>query len=158
VRRIVLWLAATIAGVALLFSYRTSLGGTTSVAPLPGAAAPGIVPEPSDSAAPPVTGRRGPSKASPRTMTVNGTVAQTQWGPVQVQLKITAGRITDVRVLQRPHGSGRDDEINGYALPQLRAEVLSAQNANIDTVSGATVTSGGYLESLQAALDAAHLG
>jgi uncharacterized protein with FMN-binding domain len=89
---------------------------------------------------------------------VNGTVAQTRWGPVQIQVTITSGRITDVRALQRPSGNDRDDEINGYAMPQLRSEVLSAQSANIDTVSGATVTSGGYIESLQAALDAAHFG
>jgi uncharacterized protein with FMN-binding domain len=158
VRRIVLWLAATVAGVALLFSYRTSLGRTRPAAPMPVAVAPGIVPEPSSSVAPPVTGRHERSSPPPRTMTVNGTVAQTRWGPVQVQLKVVGNRITDVIVLQRPSGSDRDDEINGYALPQLRAEVLSAQSAKIDAVSGATVTTGGYLESLQAALDAAHLG
>jgi uncharacterized protein with FMN-binding domain len=39
----------------------------------------------------------------------------------------------------------------------LRQETLAAQNAGIDTVSGATVTSDGYLQSLQSALDAAHL-
>jgi uncharacterized protein with FMN-binding domain len=75
---------------------------------------------------------------------------------VQVQLKITGGRIVAVQVLQRPSGNSHDDEVNGYALPQLRSEVLSAQSANIDTVGGATVTSDGYIESLQAALDAAH--
>ena len=54
--------------------------------------------------------------------------------------------------------NSRDDEINAYAVPQLRSEVLTAQSASIDAVSGATVTSGGYVESLQAALDAAHFG
>lgn len=151
-RRIFLWFAATVAGVALLFSYRTSVGSAPPLS-VPVVAAPGIVPEPSS--AEPSASVRSPAR---RTLTVNGTVAQTQWGPVQVQLTISGGRITDVRVLRRPSGSGRDDEINGYALPQLRAEVLAAQSAHIDAVSGATVTSGGYLESLQAALDAAHLG
>jgi uncharacterized protein with FMN-binding domain len=149
-RRLTLWIVSTIAGVVLLFSYRTSLGGTPP-APVTGAA-PGIVPESS-----------GPAPASPgsaRTgaMTVNGSVAATRWGPVQVQIKIHDHKITDVRVLRRPDGNDRDDEINGYALPQLRSEVLQAQSAHIDAVSGATVTSGGYLESLQAALDAAHFG
>ena len=87
---------------------------------------------------------------------VNGTVAQTRWGPVQVQVTIAGGRITDVKTLQQPNGNFRDQEINSYAVPQLREEVLSAQSANIDTVSGATVTSNGYISSLQAALDAAH--
>jgi uncharacterized protein with FMN-binding domain len=87
---------------------------------------------------------------------VNGTVAQTRWGPVQVQVTIKAGRIVEVTALQVPSGNFRDQEINSYAVPQLRQEVLSAQSAQIDTVSGATVTSDGYVESLQAALDAAH--
>ena len=56
-----------------------------------------------------------------------------------------------------PTGNGRDQEINAYALPILTQETLQAQSANIDSVSGATVTSDGYLQSLQAALDAAHL-
>jgi uncharacterized protein with FMN-binding domain len=57
-----------------------------------------------------------------------------------------------------PSGNGRDREINAYALPVLRQETLAAQSATIDAVSGATVTSEGYRESLQSALDAAHLG
>jgi uncharacterized protein with FMN-binding domain len=147
-RRLTLWIVSTIAGVVLLLSYRTSLGGIPPVRAA--GAAPGIVPESS-----------GPSSVSPgvaKALTVNGTMADTRWGPVQVQVKIQSHKITDVRVLRRPSGSDRDDEINGYALPQLRAEVLQAQSAHIDSVSGATVTSGGYLESLQAALDAAHFG
>jgi len=159
-RRITLWIVSTIAALVLLFSYRTSLGGSVPSAAA-GAAAPGIVPDrpdPSGAAdrpAPQVSSRR---PGSAKTVTANGTVAQTRWGPVQVQVTITGGKITEVRVLQRPSGNDQDDEINAYALPQLRAEVLSAQSASIDTVSGATVTSGGYLESLQAALDAAHFG
>jgi uncharacterized protein with FMN-binding domain len=147
-RRLTLWIVSTIAGVVLLLSYRTSLGGAP---PAPAAAAaPGIVPE---SGSPPTA-----KTSTAKNLTVNGTVAGTRWGPVQVQVKIQNKRITDVRVLRRPDGNDRDDEINGYALPQLRAEVLQAQSARIDAVSGATVTSGGYLESLQAALDAAHFG
>jgi len=87
---------------------------------------------------------------------VNGSVAQTRWGPVQVQITIAGGRIANVVVLQQPNGNRRDVEINSYAVPQLNQEVLAAQSANINTVSGATVTSDGYVESLQAALDAAH--
>jgi uncharacterized protein with FMN-binding domain len=87
---------------------------------------------------------------------VNGSVAQTRWGPVQVQVTIESGKITEVTALVVPNGNSRDQEINDYAVPQLRQQVLSAQSARIDGVSGATVTSGGYIESLQAALDAAH--
>jgi uncharacterized protein with FMN-binding domain len=84
-------------------------------------------------------------------------VASTRWGDVQVTITVTNGKITDVQVPVYPAENGRDREINSYALPVLRQEVLSAQSATIDTVSGATVTSDGYIESLQAALDAAHL-
>jgi uncharacterized protein with FMN-binding domain len=87
---------------------------------------------------------------------VNGNVANTRWGPVQVQVHISGGRIVDVKTLQLPHGNQRDAEINSYAVPVLRKEVLDAQSADIDTVSGATVTSDGYIRSLQYALDAAH--
>jgi uncharacterized protein with FMN-binding domain len=74
-----------------------------------------------------------------------------------VTITVTGGKITDVAVPIYPSGNGRDAEINAYALPVLSQETISAQNAKIDTVSGATVTSDGYLQSLQAALDAAHL-
>jgi uncharacterized protein with FMN-binding domain len=153
-RRITLWMVGTIAVLILLFSYRTSLGAATPT-PGPAAAAPGVVP-------PSGLSPSASSSTRPRTQadttTVNGTVAQTRWGPVQVQVRIDNGHIVDVRALQQPTGSDRDTEINGYALPRLRDEVLAAQSAHIDMVSGATVTSGGYVESLQAALDAAHFG
>ena len=69
------------------------------------------------------------------------------------------GRWEDHRrdALQYPNGNCRDQQINAYALPILAQEALAAQSADIDTVSGATVTSDGYIDSLQAALDQAHL-
>jgi hypothetical protein len=80
-----------------------------------------------------------------------------QWGAVQVAIVVTDGKITAVRVPVYPDGNPRDRQLNAYALPELTQETLAAQNADIDTISGATVTSDGYLQSLQAALDAAHL-
>lgn len=143
-RRITLLIVSTLAALVLLFSYRTSTGGS-----LPGAvsaaAAPGVVPDAASSGSPAAT------------TTVNGTAVRTRWGPVQVQITIAGQKITEVRALQRPTGSSRDDQINGYALPKLRQQVLRAQSARIDGVSGATVTSDGYRESLQAALDAVHV-
>jgi uncharacterized protein with FMN-binding domain len=141
-RRITMWFVGTVVAVVLLFSYRTSTsgaGGTGTAAP------PGVVtPAPSGAA------------TSGTDVVANGTVAQTRWGPVQVQVRIASGKITDVKALQVPNGNRRDVEINAYAVPRLRAEVLAAQSANIDAVSGATVTSDGYVNSLQAALDQAH--
>ena len=66
---------------------------------------------------------------------------------------MSGSTITNVTVLQSPSGNGRDIEINDNALPILVKETLAAQSASIDMVSGATVTSDGYLTSLQSALD-----
>ena len=57
-----------------------------------------------------------------------------------------------------PSGNSGDAKINNYALLILINESLKAQSANIDMVSGAIVTSGGYVQSLQAALDEAVSG
>ena len=151
--RLALMAVSTVAGLVLLFSYRTSLGGVVPGTAQAAAAEPGIVPAPgsSDSAS-------AAPGAPVGDATVNGTVASTRWGPVQVQVKIAGGKLADVRVLRRPDGNRRDDEINSFALPRLRQEALTAQSAHIDAVSGATVTSDGYIASLQSALDTAHFG
>ncbi|WP_433074130.1 FMN-binding protein [Dactylosporangium sp. CA-052675] len=151
-RRITLWLMSTVAAVVLLFSYRTStMGAAAPNAPGVAGAAPGVIP----GGPAPVPSS---SSGSPAATVVNGTVSQTRWGPVQVRVTISGGRITDVVALQVPSGNRRDREINSYAVPALHDEVLRAQSADIDSVSGATVTSDGYRRSLQAALDAAHFG
>lgn len=162
-RRITLWLVGTVTVLVLVFSYRTSTSGPdkgNAVATTSGDGAgivSGNVPTPatSGSAAPSAAASTG-SGSGQDGLVVNGSVAQTRWGPVQVQVTIAGGKITEVTVLQQPDGNREDREINGYALPQLREEVLAAQSGQIDGVSGATVTSDGYRESLQAALDAAH--
>ncbi|MEV0003808.1 FMN-binding protein [Micromonospora sp. NPDC050980] len=139
-RRITIWALSTVAALVLLFSYRTSTmgaGGETSAAATAGA-----------------TTDSGGGDGSG---TATGAVAQTRWGPVQVRITVSGGKITDVAAVQVPDGNRRDQEINDYAVPILRQEALTAQSARIDTVSGATVTSDGYRESLQSAIDAAHL-
>jgi uncharacterized protein with FMN-binding domain len=70
---------------------------------------------------------------------------------------VRGGRITRARALQYPQGSNTDAQINSYALPILDQEVVQKQSVSIDTISGATVTSDGYLQSLQSAIDQAHL-
>ena len=74
-----------------------------------------------------------------------------------MSITVTDGKITAVDVPQYPTGNGKDRQINAYALPILTKETLSAQSADIDMVSGATVTSEGYVQSLQSALDQAGL-
>jgi uncharacterized protein with FMN-binding domain len=142
-RRIALWLLSTIAALVTLFSYRTSTMG----AGVASATAAGS----------------GDSTTSTTTTstsggtTYQGSVVQTRWGPVQVTITVSKGKITSVAVPTYPNSNGRDKEINAYALPILKQETISAQSADIDAVSGATITSDGYIQSLQSALDAAHL-
>ena len=138
-RRIALWFLSTAAMVALLFGYHTSTSGPTSAASETVVAAPA-----------------SPQQAAGATFT--GSVVQTRWGPVQVAITVAGGKITAVDVLQYPTGNSKDREINAYALPILTQDTLTAQSANIDMISGATVTSDGYVQSLQRALDQAGLG
>jgi uncharacterized protein with FMN-binding domain len=84
-------------------------------------------------------------------------VSQTRFGNVQVQITVSGGKITDVTALQLTDEGSRSVSISNQAAPLLRDEVLQAQSANVQTISGATITSDGYLSSLQSALDAAHL-
>ncbi|WP_405590673.1 FMN-binding protein [Streptomyces sp. NBC_01092] len=87
--------------------------------------------------------------ASAAAETVDGSTVQTDKGPVQVQVTFEADKIASVKMLQQPNHPQTT-----AAVPQLVAETLEAQSADIDTVSGATITSDGYKESLQAAIDA----
>jgi uncharacterized protein with FMN-binding domain len=82
---------------------------------------------------------------------------ETRWGTVQVQITVKDGKITAAEAVQYPNENPKDQQINAYAVPQLNSEAVAAQSASIDAVSGATVTSDGYIESLQSAIDAAHL-
>jgi len=166
VRRITMWAFAAVAALVLFFSYRLSSppgyaaadhaedsadvgsdGAVASAAPTATAtASPSPKPKPSPSA-----------KKKPSKQVIDGPAARTRWGPVQVRAVIVDGRLTDVIVLQMPALNGRDREINAYAMPRLRDAAIEAQSADIDVVTGATVTSQGYIASLQAALDEAHL-
>jgi uncharacterized protein with FMN-binding domain len=89
--------------------------------------------------------------------TVTGAAASTKYGPVQVQITVSDGTVTDVSVVEYPSGNGKDQQINARALPVLVQETLKAQSADVDMVSGATYTSDGYVTSLQSALDQAGL-
>ena len=151
-KRITYWALSTITTVVLLFGYHTSTAG-----PLATSARTSVQAPISGSATTASSTTSGSSGSGSTSSTVTGAVAQTQWGPVQVELTVAAGTITDVSVVQYPNDNGRDVEINDYALPILIQETLDAQSAGIDMVSGATFTSNGYVDSLQSALDQAGL-
>jgi uncharacterized protein with FMN-binding domain len=166
-RRIALWLASTVTIVVLLFGYHTSTNKTPAdAAPSSGSTTSTGTSSPSSTPSSSTPSSSAPSSSSPSpssrpsstasaTKTYSGSVAQTRWGPVQVEITVAGDTITKVSVLQQPSGNPRDVEINDQALPILVQDTLDAQSAEIDMVSGATVTSVGYLESLQAALDEA---
>ncbi|MFE9679960.1 FMN-binding protein [Streptomyces sp. NPDC006285] len=102
----------------------------------------------SASAAPP-SSSAAPSASAAASQVVAGSAVDTEKGTVQVEVTFEGGTIASVRMLRQP-----DHPQTEAAVPQLVAETLEAQSADIDTVSGATITSEGYVESLQAAIDA----
>jgi uncharacterized protein with FMN-binding domain len=84
-----------------------------------------------------------------------GSVADAQWGYIQVKAIISGGRITDVQFLQYPNERQRSVDINTYADPQLTSEAIQAQSAQVDIVSGATDSSEAFAQSLADALSQA---
>jgi uncharacterized protein with FMN-binding domain len=182
-RRAVLALGGTVAGLAALFSYKTHVPTVTalttpitpsatptlpSASPTLAAATPTMAPPASKpsatksaSAKPAVKKTTAPAytpapttKAPPAkpSGTFTGQAVDTNYGPVQVQITVSNGKITQA--------NGNDmggSSIGENAIPQLNQEAVAAQSANIQAVSGATYTSQGYIQSLQEAIDSAHL-
>ena len=170
-RRITTWLLSTISALVLLFSYHTSTTSTAAGTVAAGDANTGSATgaassssgTPSDGTA--GSGSTGTSEAAPSTPpssttadgTYTGDAVMTRYGPVQVEITVSNGQITSSAVTQVPWSNGRDQQINGYAVPILNDEVVQAQGSGIDMVSGATYTSEGYVQSLQSAIDQANL-
>jgi uncharacterized protein with FMN-binding domain len=177
-RRIVVAVMSTISGLVLLFSYHTSRNeGSTTVA---GPASSGSASasgssngsssgqssgsssgqssgSSSESSSGQSSGTSNGSAGSAASGTYTGASVMTRWGAVQVQITVSDGKITAAEAVEYPQANPRDRQINAYALPVLAQEATQAQSAEIDAVSGATVTSDGYIQSLQSALDQAHL-
>jgi uncharacterized protein with FMN-binding domain len=155
-------LVATIAGLVVLLGFKTHsarpsvqppLAAAASSPPAPQTASP---PAPQTSSSPPTT---TPSSAAhstqPQARTVTGSSISTRYGDVEVQVTFEGTRITSVVPVRLPNSNGVDQEIDQQAVPILIQETLTAQNSNIQAVSGATYTSDGYIRSLQSALDKA---
>jgi uncharacterized protein with FMN-binding domain len=167
-RRNLVALLGTLSALVLLFSYHTSLDSqastsTSATAPVtPGGSGSGSSSSGDDSGSSSSSSSSGSSSGSGSsstsgTKTYTGDVADTRWGPVQVKITVTNGKITAAEPTQVPSDNPRDQEINSYAVPILNQEAVKAQSAQIDAISGATVTSDGYIQSLQSAIDQAHL-
>lgn len=84
-----------------------------------------------------------------------GDPAEILWGTVQVKAVIQSGKIADVQFLQVPFDRARSVEISDFAKPLLKSEAIKAQNAQVDLVASATMTSLGFRETLASALDKA---
>lgn len=156
-RRAIVTGTATVSGIVLLLGLKSHGGGvhgapqSFSIGPSTDAVPPSGTPTTTPSAGK----STAPARAASGTRTVAGDAAETPYGPVQVQVTVSSGKITNINVLEYPTETGRDQEINSYALPILNQEAMTAQSASIDAVSGATFTSEGYAQSLQSAIDKA---
>lgn len=106
---------------------------------------------PTSSTTPPTTA----SAPTGSSRTIDGPVINNKWGPVQVEVVLDGSHIVDVKAPQYPTHARRSQQINDQALPILHQQVIQAQSAQIDGVGGATYTTDGYMQSLQAALDKA---
>ncbi|SDS54732.1 FMN-binding protein [Agrococcus carbonis] len=169
-RRIIFSVLATLGGLVLLLTYRTSTGAMLPVLPSDHAAnASASAPQdgtsaagdgstgqrPSAGTAPSSAGHAGADAAGLVDGVHDGGVVQTPYGPVDVVITVHGGAITAVDVPQAPDANARDAQLSARAVPQLVTETLSAQSADVHMVSGATYTSEGYVQSLQSAIDGA---
>jgi uncharacterized protein with FMN-binding domain len=108
--------------------------------------APGRTPQPTARSTNPTT--VGVAGGTPFT----GSTVETQFGPVQVQIAVSGGKLIDVQALQLPSDRSRSARISQFSAPILRSEAIQAQSARVDIVSGATYTSRAYALSLDSAL------
>ncbi|MFG2193274.1 FMN-binding protein [Streptomyces sp. NPDC048639] len=142
-KRVALTTTATVAGLVLLLSLKPHEEPEATASRTPAAE-----PRPSTSAS-------GTASASPEAAEASGAftgdTVNTERGPVQVKVTLDRGRIAAVDVLQGVHEGGPSAD----AVPKLKQATLTEQSADIDSVSGATYTSEGYITSLQSALDRA---
>lgn len=154
-RRALLAIVSTVAGLVMLLSFKTQ-----PLSPAVGATSPSGSGTGSSGSGPSASGSSSSSGGSSSgsssgTRTVTGDAVDTRYGPVQVQVTLSGHTITNVVVVQYPANDSRDQQINSYAIPLLTQATLTANSANVDMVSGATYTSDGYQQSLQSALDKA---
>jgi hypothetical protein len=164
-RRVILAVAGTIAGLVALLSFKSHVPSAPVAATTGGSG--GTSSSSSSSSASATSSGGGQTEVVPGAFpqgsiarnlpagetAVKGKVASTAYGPVQIQLIKRASKIVKVAVLVQPTNTLHDVQIGEFAFPKLISETLAAQNGKIDAVSGATYTSAGYIQSLQSALD-----
>jgi uncharacterized protein with FMN-binding domain len=159
-RRIVIWAMSTLTVLVLLFSHGTSRSSTpVATAETRQAASTAPTAPTADQQTTTSSGSSTSSSGSSTSAstTYDGDAVGTRYGDVQVRIIVEDGRITAVDVLQVPSTDRHDQMINSQAVPVYDSEAVQAQSAQIDVVSGATVTWEGYTQSLQSAIDKANL-
>jgi uncharacterized protein with FMN-binding domain len=142
--------SALIIGVFLVYTVLHLRGAPVAALPPPTSTDTGTTGTPS------TTTTAGPGTGAFKDGSFTGSVADAQWGYVQVRAVIKGGKLTDVQWLQYPNERDRSVQINSYADPQLTSEAIQAQSAQVDFVSGATDTSVAFTQSLTDALSQAH--
>ena len=165
-RRVILAVTGTIAGLVALLSFKSHVPSSPVAATVSGGGASSSSSGASSSSSS-SSGQGGQTEVVPGAFpqgsiaknlpagetAVDGKVASTAYGPVQIQLIERSGKIVKVAVLVQPTNTLHDVQIGEFAFPKLISETLTAQDAKIDAVSGASYTSAGYVQSLQSALD-----
>ena len=181
-RRLLLALAGTAAGLAAVLSFKTQGSAATSgmAAPVTGTQGSASAAASTGSTSPKSSGGTAAAQQGAAAAQQSGTAAQqggtaaqqggtaaagakvltgavdnTSYGPMQVQVTMAGSKITGVKVLQQTNTGSLSQQIDANAIPQLTKETLAAQSARIDAVSGASDTRAGYIKSLQSALDQA---
>jgi uncharacterized protein with FMN-binding domain len=96
-----------------------------------------------------------PQGAAYKNGTYTGPSVDAYYGMVQVQVVVQNGKISDVQFLDYPHDRRTSQEINTQVMPWLTQEAIQAQSASVNYISGATLTSEGFVSSLQSALQSA---
>ena len=134
-------------------SARTAGGGTNTPANTPAnTSVPGAtVPQGAGSAQP------APTTAAPAARHATGTAEQYGYGVLSVRVSVDGSRITNVTLAGLQTADTYSTQLADQVVPILRREVLSAQSARINGISGATYTSEAYAASVQSALDRLHV-
>jgi len=161
-RRAIITIGGTVAGLAALLAFKSHpVADATAPTPSSTGMSPTLAVGPNSAVGAGKADGAGSAAASPSgaasasSRTVTGAVANTAYGPMQVQIVLTGKRITKVNVLQQTNSGQESAQIDSFSIPKLTSETLTVQSARIDAVSGATSTSQGYIQSLQSALDQA---
>jgi len=160
-KRIFFSITGTVVGLVALLSFKSHSHPIQASGALPSAGLPsssGTTPTGTSATGTTTSAPPRPSTSSPASSrTIAGQAVETRYGTVQVQVVLSGSKISNVSFLQLTAYDDQSQQINQAAAPLLLQETLSAQSSQIDTVSGATYTSDGYIQSLQSALDQAGL-